>query len=151
MRVEYINITSYRGISSNAEHYYAAIATMQEDSYAAFIDGEHPYSFDTELKFFPDREQAITLCKKDNQMIYGIKAPEITEDQIWQMQYDGTIRFPSILEIVRTARKNYPHSILCFYIAGNQRAFANYLNRLQEADAGKVTEIINLLKSVKSE
>lgn len=149
MNIEYINITSYRGISSNADHYYAKYHAPNEDDFDAFIDGERPHSFDTDLKFYPDRQQAVELCRKDNQMLYGVHAPEITESQVENMMADGTIRFPSILEVIKTARKKFPNAILCIYLHRSHTAFADYLNKLLQAKSPVLDEIITLLKEIK--
>ena len=147
MNIEYIDITSYRGISSNAEHYYAKAATFNDKTYQCFISGEHPYTFDEELLFYPNREQAIQLCKKDNQMAFYETA--ISEEQIEDMMKRGTIRFPSVLEVVRQARKQYPNAILKFYMYGYERKFASYLDALNKYDKETVNEIVELLKDIK--
>lgn len=147
MNVEYIDITSYRGISSNAEHYYAKVAVFDDRTYECFIAGEHPYTFDKELLFYPDREQAIQLCKKDNKMAFYEIA--VSEEQIEDMMKNGTIRFPNVLEVVRQARKQYPNAILKFYMYGYERNFAIYLDKLNKWDKETVSEIIDLLKDIK--
>lgn len=151
MNIEYINITSYRGISSDAEHYYAKRHVQDKDDYDAFLEQEKPYSFNEDLRFYPDRQQAIELCKKDNQMLYGIHAPEISESQIKNMMADGTIRFPSVLDVVKTARAQFPDAILCLYFHESKKMLLDYLNRLLQAKSPVLDEIITLLKEIKTE
>ena len=149
MNIEYIDITSYRGISSNAEHYYAKVAVFDSKTYECFIAGEHPYTFDEELLFYPNREQAIQLCRKDNEMSCYKIPTAISEEQIEDMMKRGTIRFPNVLEVVRQARKQYPNAILKFYMYGYERKFASYLDSLNKYDKETVSEIIELLKDIK--
>ena len=147
MNIEYIDITSYRGISSNAEHYYAKVAVFDNETYECFITDEHPYTFDKDLLFYPDREQAIELCTKDNQM--GFYSIAVSEEQIDRIMKEGTIRFPNVLEVVRQARKQYPNAILKFYMYGNSQKFASYLDGMEKYDEKAVNEIVELLKDIK--
>lgn len=132
MEIQLISITTYRGISSDAEHFYAKAAKREqveeslmfnsvsklESICSNIYDGE-------ELKFFPDRIEAIDMCKKDNQMMWNGKGAikPITEEQIWEMQNNGTIRFPSVLSVIKTARKKWPEAVLFFTLQHSRERF----------------------------
>lgn len=149
MDIQFINITSYRSVSSNAEHYYASRATEPEKVNEAFIEaaeGCYPHLCQEEIKFFPDEAQARALCKKDNVMTYGISRP-VSEEQVKEIQANGTIRFPSLPDLVRTVRETYPDSVLCFFYQGSRQAFFRLLERLSQSSPETLHEILKYLET----
>lgn len=151
MNFEFINITSYRGISSDAEHFYAKRATDPAKVQESLLDGSGlesmSYWCDENVKFMPDREQAEQLCSKDNKMACGTQAEShpVTEEQIREMMQNGTIRFPSMEALLRQVRKNYPNAVLCFSIHSSRKAFTNWLNGLYEIDKEKLQRILEII------
>ena len=131
MDYQFIDITSYRGISSNAEHWYAKVGNpnlaqeemlfdlgMQVNGGISYVNGE-------ELKYYPSLDEAIEMYKKDNAPREDFN--EWDKRRIKDILNDGTIRFPSILAIILTAKNRFPNSILCFSICGYQKQFAKYM------------------------
>ena len=146
MKIEFIDITSYRGISSNAEHFYASRIVPDKNTYESFYTDHKPYGNKEELLFFPDTQQAAALAAKDNYML-AVKGT-VTNAQIEKLKKEGTIRFPSILEIIKQARKRFPDSYLSFTLYGSKKAFCSYIESLQEKSPETVKEIDSLLKNV---
>ena len=145
MDYQFIDITSYRGISSNAEHWYAKIGTPEltqenllfglsekSNSGVSYVNGE-------ELKYYPNLDEAIEIYKKDNGQKDELN--EWDKERIKDILNNGTIRFPSVLSIVLTAKNKFPHSILCFSICGYQQEFARYMLNHGEI-AERVCDII---------
>lgn len=135
MDIQYINISSFRGISSEAEHYYAKFVPEERkrDVAESIFEGGNPtIHCSKNLLFYPTREQAIDLIKKDNR-IEGQFHKEPTENVIAKYMEDGTYRFPSILDIIKEARKMFPGSILCFALQESMDAFRKYWMRMYEA------------------
>ena len=84
MDIQYINISSFRGISSEAEHYYAKFVPEERkrDVAESIFEGGNPtIHCSKNLLFYPTREQAIDLIKKDNR-IEGQFHKEPTENAI---------------------------------------------------------------------
>ena len=132
MDIQFIDITSYRGICSDAEHWYAKYITdFKSANECLAVEGTSVYGWDEELKFYPTREEAIELIKKENQVIGASK--EIKEWQIQEIMDKGTIRFSSILDIVKNCRKDFPKSILVFSIRGSQKEFKKWLIGMYES------------------
>ena len=143
MDIQFINITSYRGISSNAEHYYARFASENEKELIAediFCGYSVATYCNTDMLFFPDREQAIALIKKDNQMTGSPFKENIDDDTIAVYMERGTIRFPSILDIIKQARKQFPQAIFKFYLQGSEDEFRKYWRRRYESGDKETAE-----------
>ena len=151
MQIEFIDITTYRGISSDAEHFYAKRATSTAKVQESLLDGSGlesmSYWCDEDVKFMPDREQAEQLCRKDNKMAWGTQAEShpVTEEQIREMIQNGTIRFPSIEALLKQVRKDHPNAVLCFSIHGSRKVFTNWLNGLYETDKEKLQRILDII------
>lgn len=130
MDIQFIDITSFAGISSDAEHFYALIGNPKfcQEDYITMTDYCSPesgviFSCDCEhLLFFPTVKQAEYLSKKDNHNV-------IDEDVVNDYVKNGTKRFPSIVEVVRAARKRFYNSLLVFSINGSRKEFAKLLNK----------------------
>ena len=132
MGIQFIDITSYRGICSDAEHWYAKyISDFKNANECLAIDGTSVYGWDEEVKFYPTREEAIALIKKENQVIGASR--DVEEWKIQEMMDNGTIRFSSILDIIKTCRKEFPKSILVFSIRGSQKDFKKWLIGMYES------------------
>lgn len=136
MDYQFIDITSYRGISSNTEHWYAKTGTpdlTQEEmlfDLGVKVNGGVTYVNGEELKYYPNLDEAIELYKKDNGQ--KEKLDDWDEERVKEIINNGTIRFPSILSIVLTAKNKFPNSILCFSICGSQKEFASYMKNHED-------------------
>lgn len=141
MDVQFIDITSFIGVSSNAEHYYAKVGEAKHTQKHYLFDlGCKPESgvlFNgRDLRYYPSEEEAVALYKKDN---WG---KPVDMDCVMELQEEGTIRFPSILSIVKAAKKEFPNSVLCFSISGSRKMFTKYLQSLK----GITEEITKILE-----
>ena len=141
MDVQFIDITSFMGVSSNAEHFYAKVGKPEyAQEHYLFDLGCKPESgvlFNGQnLRYYPSEEEAVALFKKDN---WG---KPVDMDSVMMLQEDGTIRFPSILSIVKAAKKEFPNSVLCFSISGSRKMFTKYLQSLK----GITEEITKILE-----
>lgn len=150
MEIQFIDITSYRGISSEAEHYYAKLgelsymqenllvqASCEANTGISFVNGE-------ELKYFPTPEEARAMWEKDHGRDKSELVQKWKEDDILDLQESGTIRFPSILSIVKKAREMFPGAVLCFSICGSRKAFAAYIKKLPEERALEIIKIVDI-------
>ena len=136
MDYQFIDITSYRGISSNAEHWYAKIGTPEYTQENLLYGRETKpntgvsYINGGELKYYPDVDEATALYKKDNCEKEILN--EWDKERIVDIMTRGTIRFPSIVSVVTAAKKFFPNSVLCFSICGSQNEFAKYMQNHKE-------------------
>ena len=153
MQIEFIDITTYAGISSEAEHYYAKIgynnihqemlltdSLCKPNSGIFYINGKS-------LIYFPKREEAEQMWEKDHR--WEKNKPEIAkhmEDDILDSMENGTQRFPSILEIIRAARKKFPKTMLCFSFQGSVSEFTKRIIKQCQKDKEYETEIASLIK-----
>ena len=142
MDVQFIDITSFMGVSSNAEHYYAKVGKPEYTQEHYLFDlGCKPESgvlFNgRNLRYYPSEEEAVALYKKDN---WG---KPVDMDCVMELQEEGTIRFPSILSIVKAAKKEFPNSVLCFSISGSRKMFTKYLQSLKGI-AEEITKILEV-------
>lgn len=94
------------------------------------VNGGVTYVNGEELKYYPNLDEAIELYKKDNGQ--KEKLDDWDEERIKEIINNGTIRFPSILSIVLTAKNKFPNSILCFSICGSQKEFASYMKNHED-------------------
>lgn len=148
MDIQFIDITSFIGISSDAEHYYAKIGEpkyLQED-YLFYADCKpnNGVMFTKDLHYYPNRDEAKAMVEKDNspEMLKQF-GPDFMEHRIDDYVINGTIRFPSILEVIKAAREYFPDSTLCFSIRGSMNEFVKYMHSLSD---DKTEEICKLLK-----
>ncbi len=132
MQIEFIDISTFRGISSEAEHYYAKISTG--DFYAEELIFDYGWSLDAcariggkDLRFYPTAEQARQIAEKDHKFDLRNLSEE---DRAKRIQWDiddltenGTIRFPSVTEILRQARKEHPEAVLYACFCGSHKEF----------------------------
>ena len=131
MNYQFIDITSYRGISSDAEHWYAKIGVndyTQEDllfTAAAKVNCGVLYVNGEELRYYPTEEEATAMYRKDNWEKKTLD--EFDMERIRDVTLNGTIRFPSILAVVKAAKKMFPDAMICFSICGSQSEFAKYM------------------------
>lgn len=152
MQIEFINITTYAGISSEAEHYYAKIgynnmhqemlltdSHCKPDSGIFYINGKS-------LIYFPTRKEAEQMWEKDHRWEKDkLEIARHKEGEILDFMEDGTQRFPSILEIIRAARKKFPKTMLCFSFQGSVSEFTKRIKKLCQNDKEYETEIENLI------
>lgn len=156
MEIQYIDITTYRGISSNAEHFYATIGTpnMKQEMLLTnpacnpvngvlFVNQE-------QMRYKPTKEEAEAIWEKDNKYNIDPSVRQNRENAIFDLMDDGTIRFPSIVSIVRTARKAFPKAVLCFSFCGSQKEFVKRFV-LPLASGNNQNELIQELESLITE
>lgn len=149
MDYQFINITTFRGVSSEAEHFYA---TIGEPKYAQenlltmagcsletgviFVNGKN-------LLYMPSYDEAKDIYLKDHYNVRNRDLNASDEDFIMEMVEDGTPRFPSILAVVEAARNKFPESVLCFCMFEKSDEFRKWMMRNQNSD--QVKNILNLL------
>ena len=151
MDYQFIDITSYRGISSNAEHFYAKIGSpdyVQEELLTTLscepTTGQ-VYVHGKELRYNPSEQEAEDMWKKDNQFLPGTYTSSLKRDQIKELMEHGTIRFPSILAIIKRAREMFPESILCFSFNGSRKEFVKYIMSLAKSNKDTLENIFEIL------
>ena len=139
MDIQFIDITSFRGISSDAEHFYAKIGKVKNSqeyllTMPVMTDICDGVSFTNEphLRYYPDEREARRLWEKDNGHTRQDLIVIRKEKAIAELQEDGTIRFPSILSIVKRARELFPDSLLVFSFCKSRKQFVKLLSRHDE-------------------
>ena len=148
MDYQFINITTYRGISSNAEHFYA---TIGENSYAqenliSMLDGRPNTGIsygDIDLVHYPTLEEAKVLFLKYHFEARNRELMDIEKKRIAMDVEDGVHQFPSILSIVEESKKKFPNSVLCFSLNGSVKDFVRWMHR--NKDSEQVKKIIDIL------
>jgi len=158
MEIQFIDISTYQGICSDADHFYANVGEVNIKEYQESLvtSSMHDmtsfvcFSTGEELKYFPTEEEARALWQKD----HGFdKSPEVLkykEDAIARLQEEGTIRFPNIKSIVKAAVEKFPGTAICFSFRGDRKSFAKLILRMYESKnekmKGEAIEILGLLK-----
>ncbi len=139
MEIQFINITSFRGISVGAVHYYAKVLdTRYFDELLMGTDklenlcgrsGE-------EMRYTPTKEEAKAMAVADYPDTDLTLTPEKMElfREIAEGDYleYGTTRFPSILRIAQEARKRFPNAVLYFMLYGSRKDFQAYLKIMMD-------------------
>lgn len=151
MQIEFINITTYKGISSDAEHFYASVG--KPDMVQEFLltdpvsKPESGVFFGSEdlLRHFPSPEEAEAMWQKDHG--HDRVTDKWHDEQVQSIVKDGTIRFPSILTIVRAARGRFPDAKLCFCFRGSRKEFVRILQFEMQKHPELMDEIEDLIKS----
>jgi hypothetical protein len=157
MEIQFIDISSYQGISAGAEHFYAKVGEVnpkdyQESlvtsslhnmtSFVHFVHGE-------ELRYFPSEKEARDLWQKDHGFDKRHETLKYKEDEIEEYLEFGTIRFPDIKSIVKAAIEKFPNSVICFSFNGDRNTFAKIFLKMYESKNEKLREeakeIISLL------
>lgn len=134
MHIEFIDITTYRGISSEAEHFYAKVSRPNYNADMVALDiGTNFQTCSGDiggeaLRFFPTREQAEKYAEKDYPaaLKYTIGEEEMNRRRRWlveELLENGTIRFPSAIEVIKGARKKFPDAVLYFTFCGSHKEF----------------------------
>lgn len=134
MEIQLINIETYMGMSSNAEHFYAKVVKQEDiedviafENASARLESLCDYRSTEELRYFPTKEEAEIYAKKD----FPDYDRTMNDEERWRrrvvevgdlLEY-GTIRFPSVLSIVKTARERWPAACLYFTFRGRRDAF----------------------------
>lgn len=152
MQIEFIDITSFRGLSSEAEHFYAAIGEPSWVQEALLSDpGCTPnrgvnFINTKKLRHYPSREEAEAMWEKDNHWNQNPFVKEHREDTILDLMEDGTQRFPSIETIIKAARKKFPDSYLCFSFSGSVKEFNRlFVKTLGEKKSELSDEMVSLI------
>ena len=156
MEIQLIDINTYAGISSNAKHFYANYVPQKsvEDTLAFDINGDLEnlcvYHASEELKYFPTREDAQAYAVNDypdhDRTITEERKRELREWAVKDLVENGTIRFPSILSIVKTARKKWPDACLYFTFRGKRKGFLKLVLDKQFSQADPEIEKVLLPK-----
>jgi hypothetical protein len=154
MEIQFVDITSYRGISSDAEHFYARVGAPKDvqEFYITCMDCDVNagvyFHDERQLRYFPTEEEARSLWQKD----HGFDKREITlkykEDDIADLVETGTIRFPSIEAIIKKAKEEFPDAVICFSISGSRKEFVKWFIRTAEGDQAKEKEILKTLNVI---
>lgn len=151
MKLTFINITSYQGISSAAEHFYAKVARPGYNGKYLVLD--YGWSLDAcsddfkgeELRYIPDEATAREMAKKDygRDMSYTeaerIQRIEVATADI--LEY-GTTRFPSVVEILREARRRHPDSFFYVTFCRDHKNFIKYFCCRDGKEDKEVTSLL---------
>ena len=151
MKLTFINITSYRGISSNAEHFYAKVARPDYNGKYLVID--YGWSLDAcsddfkgeELRYIPDEATAREMAKKDfgrDRSYTEAERIQLIEHTTADILEYGTTRFPSVEEILREARRRYQDS---FFYVTYHRSHRDFLKYFCCRDGKENKEVTSLL------
>ena len=130
MKIQFIDITTYQGLSSNAEHFYASVGTTKYIQEALLTDLSNKinegvlFSKGTQLRYYPTADEAEIMWKKDHIGDVDNRALEWHDTEVKAIQKDGTIRFPTITSVIRAARKMFPNTVLCFSFHGSVTEFS---------------------------
>lgn len=135
MEIQLINITSYIGISAEAEHFYAKVAnpgrhlaeTLSFENSGADLEHICGYHCNEALRYFPTKEEAEAYAKKDypdyDRTMDDETRKRCREVAIGDLLEYGTIRFPSLLSVIKTAREKWPSAYLYFTLEGCRKSF----------------------------
>lgn len=143
MEIQLINIETYMGISSEAEHFYAK-AVRQEDieEVIAFenarLESLCDYRSAEELRYYPSKEEAETYAKKDfpdhDRTMDDEERRRRRAVETGDLLEYGTVRFPSILSVVKTAREKWPAACLYFTFRGRRDAFLKLILNKEQTE-----------------
>ena len=145
MDFQLVNITTYRGISSNADHFYAKIASDSDKIVESFSEGSDfsEYLCDTDLIWFPSLDEAQALVEKDNSpMPTDPKRLELLRLQAEIIHKEGTTRFNSVTDILRSVRSSHPSSVIVVLMQGNRRRFFTWLDNLSRETQDEIDSIL---------
>ena len=151
MQIDFIDITSFRGLSSEAEHFYAAIGKPSWIQEALLSDPDCKpnegvsYHETEKLRYFPTREEAEAMWEKDNHWDKDPFVQSHREDTILTLMEEGTQRFPTVTAIIKAARKRFPCSYLCFSFAGSVKEFNRLFIKSEEKNKTTLSDEIETL------
>ena len=115
MEIQFVDITSYRGISSDAEHFYARVGAPKDvqEFYITCMDCDVNagvyFHDERQLRYFPTEEEARSLWQKD----HGFDKREITlkykEDDIADLflelaTNEAQLKYPTYYAIARDGK-----------------------------------------------
>lgn len=135
MEIQLINISEFCGIG--AEHLYAKYVDREKvEMELACMDmglEDLCHLASESLRYFPSREEAEAYAKKDYPERDATMTPEekrrMREWAVEDILEDGTIRFPSLLAVVKTARERWPEANLYFTYEGSRRDFLKIISK----------------------
>lgn len=145
MEIQLINIETYMGISSEAEHFYAK-AVRQEDieeviafeNASARLESLCDYRSAEELRYYPSKEEAENYARKDfpdhDRTMDDEERRRRRAVETGDLLEYGTIRFPSILSVVKTAREKWPAACLYFTFRGRRDAFLKLILNKEQTE-----------------
>ena len=158
MQIEFFNITSYCGISSNAEHFYVKhldAKYLEETLQFTMTDRLEELAGETgeELRYIPTKEEAESIARKDypdyDRTLTPEKRETFREITIGDLLETGTTRFPSVMRIIREVRRQFPDAVLYFMVYGSRKDFIKW--RIAQKDNQKeLDELLCPSKKAKS-
>ena len=150
MDIQFINITSFIGISANAVHYYAKLLDtkyleeylMDTNEMDNLCDGTGE-----EMRYTPTEDEARAMAAADYPDMDLTLTPEkrkafreIAEGDY--LEY-GTTRFPSILRIIQETRKRFPDSALFFTLYGSRKSFMKAISKdIKDPESGMLRLLV---------
>lgn len=148
MQIEFFNITTYQGISCDAEHFYAKhenASYFEEMLWSTDRLQELKGSTGNDFRYIPSKEEAEQIAKKDypdrDRTLTPEQREEYRETTVGDLLEYGTARFPSILRIIQEARSRYPDAVLYFTLFGSRKEFVKWCS----ADKSRFEKIVKLL------
>jgi hypothetical protein len=134
MDVRVIDITTYAGICSEAEHYYAKEKSFKyagemvwgTDS-LSHLTSDDPNADD--ILYIPTQAEAEMIARKDYPIHNSDNQENVAEimarrkGDIDDMLEIGTRRFLSIKQIMKRCRELYPKSLIIYTIYGSHKKF----------------------------
>ena len=149
MHFQFIDITSFRHVSSEAEHFYAKVGKpeLTQENYLFLVECEVnsgvSFANEEDLRYYPTENEALKMWEKDNRGQQDAKTWK--DNAVKDYMEKGTIRFPSVLSIIEAARKKFPNSIICFSMFGSRKQFAKYLFLLEKSDKETFEKIVKTI------
>ena len=148
MQIEFFDITSFRGISSNAEHFYAKHldgSYMEEMLWSTDRLEQLRGGTGEDFRYIPARDEAEAMARKDypasDQTLDGKNRTIFRETAIRDLLEKGTGRFPTIMRIIEEARRRYPDAVLHFTLFGSRKEFIKWCT----ADKSRFAKAVKLL------
>jgi hypothetical protein len=150
MQIEFFNITSYCGISSNAEHFYVKhldAKYLEETLQFTMTDRLEELAGETgeELRYIPTKEEAESIARKDypdyDRTLTPEKRETFREITIGDLLETGTTRFPSVMRIIREVRRQFPDAVLYFMAHGSRKDFKKWC-MAQTRDQEELEELL---------
>ncbi len=145
MEIQLINIETYIGISSEAEHFYAKVVKQEDieeviafENSSARLESLCDYRSAEELLYYPSKEEAEIYAKKDfpdhDRTMNDEERRRRRAVETGDLLEYGTVRFPSILSVVKTAREKWPEACLYFTFRGRRDAFLKLILNKEQTE-----------------
>lgn len=145
MEIQLINIETYIGISSEAKHFYAKVVKQEDieeviafENASARLESLCDYRSAEELRYYPSKEEAEIYAKKDfpdhDRTMNDEERRRRRAVETGDLLEYGTIRFPSILSVVKTAREKWPEACLYFTFQGRRERFLKLILNKEQTE-----------------